>query len=291
MTRVQLLATAGMTLLAGGLRAQAVPAGVSYASRITVDSGNGRPVTMSIRFRMSGNRVRTENSMSGPIGEAVAGTYSIIDRGDSTMTMVMPKQRMAMVTNLRAMFPAGAQTLRMGATHIKTSRTEALGAGEPIDGFETQHMRVTSSGTNDFSVGDQMCSKPFNTVMEMWVAPALDLKGAALALQDALGSAGLPRMTDARPDDSAAPGAGGAPLRMLMRATERDAKGHELTVTTTMEITELRQEAIDDAEFAVPAGYRRMKMDGMLGGMATGVMSGAVRDVNEKLLKTMCGTG
>jgi hypothetical protein len=280
--------------LAGAARvaaAQSAQPGWTYASRITVDSGGGHVTELTTRFRISGDRVRSESTIGGATGAAIAGMYSVINRRDSTMTMVMPKQMMATTMSMGAQFPAGSPTLRMGATHVTASRIDTLGAGETINGYETQRLHTTTSGTSDFSVGSQMCSRSFDVVTDIWYAPKLDMQSAATALADGIAGAGIPTMTDGVRTGATAPAAPlGAPLRSIMRSTSRDARGKVMTVTTTMEITELNHDPIDDAEFAVPAGFKVMDMTKLMAEAGRQVASSAVADVNERLLKTMCGT-
>lgn len=280
---------AALACLPHSASAQSTQPGWTYATRMTVDSGEGRVTVFTTRFRIAGDRVRSENTMSGALGSSVAGMYSVIDRRDSTMMTVMPKQKMATLMSLGASFPAGAPTLRMGATHVASSRTDTLGAGETINGYETRRFRVTSTGTSDFSVGSQMCSHPFELVTDIWFAPQLDMADAVSALVGGIAGAGIPTMTDGAPP-AAAPRAAGAPLRTIMRSTTRDARGNTHTVTSTMEVTELNHDAIDDSTFAVPAGYRLMDMRKLMTGAGAGIARNATRDVNEGILKTLCGT-
>ncbi len=276
--------------LVAAQNAQPAQPGWTYATRITVDSGGGHVTQLAMRYRIAGDRIRSETTMSGATGAALSGMYSVIDRRDSTMTMVMPKQKMATTMSLSAQFPAGSPTLRIGATHVTSSRSDTLGAGETIQGYETRRIHTTAAGTSDFSVGSQLCSRPFDMVMDIWYAPALDMQGALTALADGIVGAGIPTMTDAARSSATGPaGPSGAPLRSILRSTSRDARGNALTVTTTMEITELNHDSIDDAEFAVPAGFTVTDMTKLMTGAGRQAASSAVRDVNESILKTICG--
>lgn len=276
--------------------AQSRPIGWTYTVNNTTDSGDAaRRTSMAIRQQVLDNKIRMEFVQISNLAEAgsAEGMFQIMNSSDSTMTMVMPAQRMATVMNVGGMLTGRDLTPKI-ATHMTKSQVEDLGAGEKILGHATRHMRVTSEGTIDVTFHGQSCTGSANSVAEMWIAPDVDMRGATEATAKVL--TGAFGANDIAPGTTsgAQPLPSGTTLRSISKSTRVNAKGQPITVTTTMEFVELAHGPVDPSLFVVPSEYHLMDMRKMMAEMPAGTLDSAANAGMElgaaASLKAMCHT-
>ncbi|MDB4875333.1 MAG: hypothetical protein JWM41_1779 [Gemmatimonadetes bacterium] len=248
----------------GSAAAQTRVPGWLYTMNITADSGSqGHRGSMAVRYQVTAQSLRTEYvQISGNSGEArgAEGLYTIMNDADSTMTTVMPSQRLASITNPSAMFGTIRPAMPSVKRHVATSGIEDVGDGGFILGHATHHYRVTTTGAIEVTLDGQACTRDVGGVSDTWIAPDVDLD-PAMKLTLGHFSAVLGSEAIAQSISDAATGLPkGLALRTISKHTEADAHGVPRTVTTTTEYVELSRAPIDVAVFRVPADYKVMDM-------------------------------
>jgi hypothetical protein len=233
---------------------------LTNAMKLTVDSGDGRTVEMTMRMRVRDGRVRME--VEGEITAMAPGMFQIIDTKQQTMTSVMPSQKMAMVIPLTSL--AALNKVTAAATLVGTPvvQVEELGAGEPIIGHPTRRIRTTLDYTLSYPFPSGACPKRINSVTEEWIAS--DLKdivpmmrnGASLVPEDAVSPAQTEIMKRIV----------GLQKGVALRAISRETLPTGKVVTMKTDVTEWSIAPIDSTAFQVPAGMSVMDMASM-GGM------------------------
>jgi Domain of unknown function (DUF4412) len=273
--------------------AQSRPVGWTYTTNMTIDSGDAvHRVSMAMRHHVMDGKVRMEFLQVSNMRDAAGaeGMYQIMNSADSTMTMVMPNNKMATVMNVAGMFAGRDATPRI-ATHMTKSQTEDLGAGDKILGHATHHIRVTSEGTIDVTMFGQSCTGNLSSVSEMWVAPDVDLRAAMEATSKTMSTA-FGFGDDITPALSTFRLPSGTPLRTVSKATRLNAQGRSVTVTTTTEYVELAKGPLDPSLFAVPSDYHVMDMRHMMAdlpaGMLDSAMNAGVAQGASSTTKAMC---
>lgn len=260
---------------------------------MTFDSGGtSTPSSMIMRYQATNQNLRTDflEMPAGPAGGAAEGMYMVMNDADSTMMNVMPLQRMAMIMSPNAM--PGGQTMpgfKMKARST-TGSYEDLGDGGVLLGHATHHYRATSKGTLDITMGGKTCSRPMESVTEMWVAPDVDIQPAMrMALGRYSNVVDVSGVTDDASPMAKAVKAG-TPLKTISRTTERDATGKPTVVTMTMEYTEFERAQIDPAVFRAPAGFQIMDMRAMMADLPAGMMDSVMSAMSDTQTKAMCGS-
>jgi hypothetical protein len=293
MIRATHLAGALLVLPLIAASAQERPIGWSYTTNSTTDSGDAsHRASMAVRHQVLDHKVRMEFVQVSNMRDAdgAEGIFQIINAADSTMTMVMPTNHMATVMNVGGMM-AGREVVPKIVPHVTKSQVEDLGAGEKILGHLTRHVRVTTEGTVDVTLGARRCTGSTNSVSEMWIAPDIDMLAASDAtmsvLRDAMG------MEEAsRPEARASGIPAGTTLRSISKSTRVNAKGKPITVTTTTEFVELSHGPLDPSLFAVPSDYQVMDMRKMMAQMPAGMLDSALESGTQQsgsaMLKALC---
>jgi hypothetical protein len=277
------LAEVALSAPAGGQ----TPLSITY--RTMIDSGNSQAVSMSMRVRSTGPRVRMDLlELPGAAAMVTAGMYMIADGGDSTYTMVMPGQRMGMIMPTSGI--PGMSGPAIEPVESKIDRIEDHGPSETMLGHATRRYTIAQSATVRISVGSRSCVRRSSTVSEMWIAPGLMIEET---LAEATGrfaraaGAGLnpTAMLGGRPPNMPK----GTVLKSVGRATERDSAGTERTMTVSFEVTEVSTDPVDAGVFAAPSDFRMMDMRQMLAGMRAGALGGATEQAMANVMASMCG--
>jgi len=267
--------------------ALAQTSGWTFTLRMDTDSGGGAAKRTSIvtRFQALPDRYRTEYiQATGELG-AIEGAYQIFNMADSSMTMVMPAQKMASVTALNSALLKQVDVPKAGATHYTRNDVADLGAGPKILGHATRHFRVSTAGTMEWTGSGQSCSQKIDSETDYWIAPDLQLGAAG----DELGPMGA--MMSSAGGSSSARIPKGATLRSIARVQRPDGAGGMRTIATTMEIIDLKHEPVSEASFAIPAGFHIMDMTKAMASMPAGMMDSVMHESSAKLMTTMCANG
>lgn len=209
---------------------------------------------------VAGHLARTELSdprMAGA-GPEFALPIAIVNDSAHTMTFIVDRTRSASVTQL----PAAPQIGRWNDTTSRFIVAPAmtmhdLGAGEPILGHPTHKYRITMSYVAQEPLMGLPCKRTVNSDETIWAAT--DLQREQNLRQYVRDSRPLTNVELGPVMDSL------QRLRLhrerlingliLRSATALTKPGSAVTVTTTLEVTELTHGPIPEAMFAVPAGY------------------------------------
>lgn len=187
--------------------------------------------TVDVTYMTKGDRARSEMTMDGM---AVA---LLMDASATTMTTLMPSERMYMTMDLSRM------RQRAQASDTAEQQFTATGRKETIAGHECEHY-LTGTGQNT----------------DMCVATGLGYfmggGGAGRRGPGSGSSYGVPRPGDARMAAFRAKFRNGFfPLRLTVTEGGK--------VTTDMVVTAIERRALADDMFTVPAGFTEMRMPGM----------------------------
>jgi len=250
--------------------------GWTYTMNITTDSGAGHRSSMAMRHQVTANRYRMEVVQVSGLADAngAEGMYNILNDADTTMTMVMPAQRMATVTSLAGLPDIGKMRLTM-KEHVTSRNVADLGAGETILGHPTHRYRITTAGTVDITIMGQSCTQRLDGTSDVWIAPDVDLAAPMLAALKHFNGAGGVLLDDQSESTLKMPFKGAA-LRTISRKTRVDESGKTLTVTTTTEYVELEHRQLDASLFAVPSDYHTMDMRAMMKTLPAGMLDSAM---------------
>ena len=287
-------------VLAGSQRtaAQSAFPGWSFTTNITTDSGAGSQRTsMAMRQQATDRFLRMEFvQVSGSAAmSSIEGAYQLFDAVDSTMTMVTPRSRTAMVMGLSMMqMVPGSKTPTM-SIHRTRSDIDDLGAGERIAGHATHHVRVTTDGTMDITILGNTCTQSLASVADMWIASDVDFGTVASAFSTKLeGLIGSGPATIEQTGVAQAALPKGAALRTVSRAMRPNAQGVPIAITTTMEIVDISRQPIDAGAFAIPSDYQKMDMRTLMANLPPGMLESAMKTAGTAAsegAKKRCGAG
>jgi hypothetical protein len=279
----------GLSSVTSVARAQtaAGTTGWTVTMNMTTDSGDAnRRTSTAIREQITPRYLRTEfvqlSGISMPMN--LEGIYTVFDVVDSTITTVMPAQRMATIMSLNFLDFGKVARVSVGEQRLTRSDLEDLGDGGRILGHATRRYRLTTAGTVDLTMGGRTCTARLDGTSEMWIASDVDLGPASNAAMTRLGISpnvgtgmGFGSATTSQ-NRGVAPASmpKGTALRTTMKQTSRDANGRDVTVTHIMEIVELAQSALDPSLFRAPSDMQTMDMRKMMAEMPAGMLDSAI---------------
>lgn len=263
--------------------------GWTFAIRMDVDSGAGAPpVTMTLQQQRVPGKVRMVFSTPAFVGTQMEGMYSIMTDADSSLASVVPGLRMATVMNFGGMMANMEMPhAKAGAEQLTKDSLEDLGAADRIAGRPAHHYRETKTGTLEVTMGAQACTQHFDTAIDQWLSSDPELATVFAfdrsALADSPFEAFLPDLSS-----SSSKMPKGVPLRSVRKSTIGSPRGPKRTVTTSMEVVELRSGPIADSVFVVPKAYSTVDMRKMMIGMPPHVMDSAMVAEMTAQMKSMC---
>jgi len=222
---------------------------VSYTMTITTDSGTGRPEVSVEHVKAANGMVRLEMVPGDSAVRALmAGSYMLLAESSDTIVTVLPSSHMMVSRSSTASpFPPGLVAMhRTGAPGLEV---EDLGDGPVIAGLPTHHYRVTIDGDVEVTVDTTHCNRHVHVVTDTWNATGVELpdlltKRFVAGVMQGVGAQ--------RAAESAALLAQQPPGVALRK--ESVAEG----VTSRVEVSDIRHEAIDPSVFALPTGYTMM---------------------------------
>jgi hypothetical protein len=272
-------------------QARAALPGWRMTLQASIDSGDNRITSMVMREMIGERNLRWEfTKLAGPSGtQPIEGMYMILDAIDSTMTTVMPAQRMASTMSM-SVLDAMKMRLSFGDSHFTKNELEDLGDGGRILDHPTHHYRVTTIGTMTVTAMGQTCVNHVNTINDMWIAPDVDFGPITAAYAKYFGaSVGLPDGTTQPALTTPMPK--GTALKSVMRSIERSPSGQDVTLTVTNEITELTKDALDPSTFSVPSDFQTMDMRAMFSSLPPSTLDSALSAGAAASARSVCKGG
>ena len=245
--------------------------GLSYDMSTTA-TGPDRTGAVSTRNMMaahgqfaSGNsRIDVTQSMS-PGGMMGQGTYMITSGSKGTVTSVDPAKHQYTVIDIGELGKTAndMQAALGGMAKIEIANVKIdvqdLGAGEPLEGYQTYKYRISQSYTMNMTVMGRTMSTPTQSVTDVWIAPQLD------GLMDPSARPPVATTTGPMAELTRQLTAAYTKMRkglMLKRVSTMDsgegARKHSTTVTTT--ITNVKKSAISPRVFEVPSDYAKVDL-------------------------------
>ena len=262
------LAIAGSVATPTVATAQRASPGYSYRLRTTgrVTEPNGRTTDYVV---MSGHALVTEKAGRLDIDEAspkrgamvVKDSYVLYD--PTSMTIVSSRNRQiarlsldALDTLERELWTASVPAVRVDVSDVSPT-FEQLGPGEPMLGMATTRYRTTQ----DYKVAAKAASTTRNgterIVQEFWMADAQKGLANPFARLDHLSAdpGGWYREVMARSQSRRMTGLGVA-LKTVTTITSTSSRNEVTQTVTTMEVTDLQAENIDDDILVAPTDYQ-----------------------------------
>lgn len=270
------LAIAGSLVPLAAASPQRASAGYSYRLRTygRVTEPNGRATDYIIMYGHAlvsekGGRLDIDEASPRRGAMAVKDNYLLFD--STSMTIVAPRDRQMVrlsLANLERDLGGGG----IPGTFVKISDVavnfEKLGAGEPMLGRATTKYRITQ----DYKVAATMPlgrsrNSTEHIVQEFWVADeqrGLANPFARLGLfRTGIGSGSneiVTKMAEAR----SAMGRG-IPLRIVTTSTSTSNRNEVTQTVTTMDVTDLQAETVDDDILAAPTDYQMVQVSELAG--------------------------
>jgi hypothetical protein len=260
------LAIAGSVVPLAAASSQRASPGYTYRLRTTgrVTEPNGRTtdyVIMSGRALVSEKGGRLDVDEASPKRGAMAVKDSYILYDSTSMTVVSPKNRQIVRLSLdtleRELWAASVPGTRVTISDVAVN-LEKLGAGEPMLGRATTRYRITQ----DFKVAATMApvsrSSTEHIVQDFWMAD--EQKGLAnpfarLGVFRAGPASGFGELLTRTAEARSSMGRG-VPLKTVTTNTSTSNRNGVTQTVTTMEVTDLQAENVDDDILVAPTDYQ-----------------------------------
>ena len=271
MLRITVLAGCTLVALAAAPVPSAAP-GITFSIRST-NSANANPSNAStMRVQSLNGVLRFENdaSSSGPGKEP--GGYTLVNPNARSLTMVMPQSHQYIQIKFDS--TAGLLIQAMSATaavsDIKVSGS-SLGSGGTVNGYSTNHYRITMSYTQ-LQGSSSSGGGHVESTEDFWVTDALkDVPDPMEAFTRAFGGKnGMPTMGGSLNDlmrkrgDAERKLFSGLPIKTMTKTVAVNTSGAREEDNSTMEILDLKKVNLEPSAFQIPAGYAQVDFKSML---------------------------
>ena len=222
--------------------------GINTKSRGWVDGDNGK-----LEFTKSDSEVMPK------------GSYLLTNDGGETAYLINPKEKTISLWDLDAIFAALGEFTKEaeGVVDIdfKDPEAEELGSepGGELLGMNTTKRSWRTAYSLEMNVVFMKQNRRMETTTDAWLTDEIDVK----ALRTIWFAINPPKTGDPDLDLVLTQGISqvdSMPLKVVQRTSMKNKKGRGKTSKTTMEITELREEAIDSSIFAMPEGYTEVPL-------------------------------
>jgi hypothetical protein len=260
----RLTVTASFAVLV--IAAPAAPArgGVHFRSLSKTDAPQGQAQNIEVEAWVDGDKAKVVfKASNNPM--LAAGSYLLTTDGGQTMALVDPDEKTWSPFDVGAMMQsAGAMLKGLGAMvkiEFSNQRVEKLAEepGPAVLGHPTTHYRFRTSYDSVIKVMGMGQSSHNETTTDTWSTTALSDAGFGAWLRrepPRTGIAGLDELIASE----VTKGIQGVPLKVVSATTTRDQRGRENEVTTTMEVTAMKEETVEASTFVIPPGYERTEL-------------------------------
>ena len=250
-------------------------------------TGNKEQVTLRGRGTYAGDDAKLEiidasSSSGGQEAFGGKGTYFIVRNAGEEMLLVSPKDKTYMKWDIATMFAGMSKVMnavgglvKMQMTDVNIS-TQDLGAGETIQGYPTRHYRMIQNYTMTASMfGKKSVTKNESTV-DYYFAPNLKIanpfvmNSQQMSMLSQLDMFNNPDYKNQMTTAMAKLPKNGVPLKTVTTTVGTDDKGKQETMTSVMELTNLKAGNIPASEFAIPSDYQKLEMANMAAAQGEG---------------------
>jgi hypothetical protein len=222
----------------------ALSAASTFEGELRMQMTSGKEKPFDIDYFLKGGKARIVPQLGQKGSMAM-----IMDTTKMEMTMLMPEQKMYMVTSIKSATEEAAK--QAGTADVVPERT---GRKEKILGYTCEEYLLKSKD---------------GTSSAIWVTDEI---GAFAGLGGGGMSGGRGRGPTAQAWENAFAGKNQFPMRVI----GLDKKGVE---NFRMEVTKIEKKSLPDADFLPPAGYQKFEMPPM-GDMMKGMMKGLMKGGN-----------
>lgn len=259
-------APAALAAILGGALLPTVGSAAFYYEAVTVvetDDRGGR-TSSTARGWIDGANARIELSEGDPSGMMPAGSYLITNDGGATLHLVNPHERTIAEVDLAGILSAASAALDMVSGMMQmeftdfTSEQLSRERGDTILGYPTQRYRYQNGYTMRISVFGMRQETRTETEHDIMCTDAIDARTlGAWVGPDRLrtGNENIDRLLEQQFADLDC-----TPLRVVSVSSMSDGRGRPSATTTTMEVTQLRQENAPANAFTLPADYERVSL-------------------------------
>jgi hypothetical protein len=271
-----IVAASALAFVSAGAQAAPAPTSLGYTyrfrttNRTTSGALGDAESFIAGRVRTQSGNVRIEfDSMSIADPLITPGGYLIVRAGGKRLQIVDPAQRRYLDVDADSLGLAGGNMGDVMGLELSEPVivAESLGVAPAVLGRETKRFRLTAEFSATASVMGQKLIATTKAVNDFWTTPSIrGIPDAGEVMARIFGrgpgTAGtelIAKLAAARArltSELALRSASRTTLTVMDRATEMES---------TNEVTELREGAIDDAAFRVPAGYTKVDLDDIMG--------------------------
>jgi hypothetical protein len=272
-------------LLAAKPLAAPMAGGTTYEFIVRSQMGDKKEsVMMRGRGTFAGNDgrfviiVASSNNGSETFGKK--GSYFLVRDGGKKMLLVDPNNKQYMEWDLASML-AGLSTMmnavgglvKMEMSDIKID-AQNLGAGETIQGYQTQHFRMVENYTMNAKVFGRSSKSRSETTTDYYFAPALKNLANPFVQNGRAMAASFDMFNN--PDYKSQMAAAqakmqyGVPVKTVIKSVSTDEKGKQTTSIVTSEMVNFKNIDVPKSTFEIPAGYTMVEMPKMNANMAAG---------------------
>lgn len=230
-------------------------AGLYFEAVTTVDQGAG---SSTVRAWIDGDNAHIEFTDSD-VPQVGKGNYLLTTDGGETFFLVNPAEKSYMrwdMSQVMNMLDGMKGLVSIEITNTEIDKLEEKAGGEVL-GHDTRYVRFQSSFDTKIKVMGMKRSSSTETLQEVWVTDDYDV-AAMSAWFKGLRSTGAKEMDDLFQKSMDA--VDGFALKSVAVSTTVDRKGRETRSRTVTEVTEVREESIDAAQFDMPAGYQETQL-------------------------------
>lgn len=230
-------------------------AGVTYDFKIVSEGAGGR--SMSGKAAVSGQNMRLDFAQGDGI---IFGNNSVVistDGGD-TLVIIDSEEKtyyemdvQEIFSSLGALVNASAGLVRFNVRNQKVDVTNA-GAGGSIEGYPTTRYVIDASYEMEVKVMGFKNQSSIKSRTESWVTPKLgDVSPTFIQQRNfKTGIQDLDELIEAHAETLK-----GFALKNITTTTTTDKGGKQSTSTSTMTISNIKQAAVAESQFKIPAGY------------------------------------
>jgi len=292
------LAIAGLVVAPTTATSQRSSPGHSFRLRITgrVTEPDGRTtdyVVMSGRALVTAKAGRLDVDEASWKRGAIAGKDSYILCDSAAMTIVAPRSRqivrLSLDTLARALSSGSTSGPRPAIADVAVA-FEKVGPAESILGLATTKYRITQDYTVTAKTPSASRSSTEHVVRELWVSDGREgLRNPFARLGVVRAGPGDDAELLTRTADAESRIGPGVALRMVTISSSTSGRNVVTRTVTTMDVSDLQAENVDDDILAAPADYRAVAMSELA--RSASVSQGSQRGAPAKQAKPAASEG
>ncbi len=242
----------------------------------SAQTGNKETVTMRGRGTVAGNDARLDILDASVAGSSGAfggkGSYFLVLDGGAKMLLVDPSQKSYMAWDMASMFAGMSKVVNAVGGLVKMEMSDIridaqdMGAGPKIQGYSTNHVRMTQNYTISAKVFGRSSKTRSETTTDYHFAPALrSLSNPFVSNSQAMAMLSQMDMFN-NPDYKRQMTAAnakiqyGVPLKSVSRTVSTDDRGKQQVSLVTSEMVNFAKSNVPSSTFTVPAGYQMIQM-------------------------------